>query len=593
MVTNGSWRMRSNVAAAMFGSVVRGSRQGGARDQRLDVGVHEEEVGVRAAEHADPEVVVGLQLGEQPEERTEERHVEELERRSVDRHDGDPGLALDLQGSESWAHRTESEPDGRRGVEPRELATRGAPMRAVRSTPPGVAVVDVDEPDGPGELISIRSASICASDFMYIQYGSTFVQGHELAGVTEDGRAVAIEAIFGCGDCEYCDAGEFNLCATTSTTALGMMVDGGMSEWFRAPARSLVPLPDGLAVEDACLVEPTAVAWHACRLAGVGPETRVAVVGGGAIGLMAVASARAMGAAEVSLEARYPHQIELGERLGATTPSGLYDVVIEAAGSESALHRSAELARPHGTMGYLGVYGPGHDVADAHVLHQGAADGGRAGLLQARARSRLRGRGRAPRLESRSRRRADHAPLPHRGRGGGLPRRVRQERRCPARHRGAVVMSLTEYFHVGIVVPDLEAARARFTELLGVEWGPVMVNDIDVRDGDGVERVVPNKICYSTASPYLELIEEVPGTPVGVQRVLEPPPHRRVHHGAGRRVGALQRCAVPARVDDGRGDGPPVMWAYHRDPLGVRIEIVNDELRPLMEQYMWRAPEAE
>jgi len=191
-------------------------------------------------------------------------------------------------------------------------------MRAVRSTPPGVAVVDVDDPDGPGELISIKSASICASDFMYIQYGSTFTQGHELAGVTEDGRAVAIEAIFGCGACEYCDAGLFNLCATTSTTALGMMVDGGMSDWFRAPARSLVPLPDGLAVEDACLVEPTAVAWHACRLAGVGPETRVAIVGGGAIGLMAVASARAMGAAEVSLEARYPHQVELGERLGAT-----------------------------------------------------------------------------------------------------------------------------------------------------------------------------------------------------------------------------------------------------------------------------------
>ena len=229
-------------------------------------------------------------------------------------------------------------------------------MRAVRSTPPGVAVVDVDEPDGPGELISIKSASICASDFTYIQYGSTFIQGHELAGVTEDGRAVAIEAIFGCDGCEYCDAGLFNRCATTSTTALGMLVDGGMSEWFRAPARSLVALPDGLAVEDACLVEPTAVAWHACRIAGTGPETRVAVVGGGAIGLMAVAAARAMGAAEVSLEARYPHQIELGERLGATSPSGLYDVVIEAAGSESALHKAAELSRPGGTLGYLGVY---------------------------------------------------------------------------------------------------------------------------------------------------------------------------------------------------------------------------------------------
>ena len=119
-------------------------------------------------------------------------------------------------------------------------------MRAVRSTRPGVTVVDVDEPEGPGELIKITSASICASDLGYIEMGSTMVLGHELAGVTEDGRAVAIEAIFGCGECDLCLEGRYNLCATTGTTALGVMADGGMSEWFRAPARSLVDLPDGL-----------------------------------------------------------------------------------------------------------------------------------------------------------------------------------------------------------------------------------------------------------------------------------------------------------------------------------------------------------
>lgn len=231
-------------------------------------------------------------------------------------------------------------------------------MRAVRSTPPGVTVVDVDEPEGPGELIKITSASICASDFGYIAMGSTFVLGHELAGITEDGRAVAIEAIFGCGECELCLEGRYNLCATTGTTALGVMADGGMSEWFRAPTRSLVDLPEDLDASSACLVEPTAVAWHTVRLAGAGPDRRVAVVGGGAIGLMAVAAARAMGAAEVALEARYPHQIELGERLGASRPNGLYDVVIEAAGSESALHRAAELAAPGGAMGVLGVFPP-------------------------------------------------------------------------------------------------------------------------------------------------------------------------------------------------------------------------------------------
>ena len=49
-------------------------------------------------------------------------------------------------------------------------------MRAVRSTRPGVTVVDIDEPEGPGELIKITSASICASDLGYIEMGSTMVK---------------------------------------------------------------------------------------------------------------------------------------------------------------------------------------------------------------------------------------------------------------------------------------------------------------------------------------------------------------------------------------------------------------------------------
>ena len=230
-------------------------------------------------------------------------------------------------------------------------------MRAVRSAPPGVAVVDVDEPEGEGELVRIRSASICASDFLYINFGSREILGHELAGVTESGRPVAIEAIFGCGSCEQCDSGHFNRCAQLD--GLGITAPGGMSTWFRVPERALVPLPDDLAVTDACLVEPASVAWHGCRMGGVGPDTRVAVVGAGAIGLLAGAAAQAMGAPEVDVESRYPHQREVAERLGLGAPSGLYDVVVETGGSESSLHRCVELARPGGVMVVVGVHDPG------------------------------------------------------------------------------------------------------------------------------------------------------------------------------------------------------------------------------------------
>ncbi|ONH33323.1 zinc-dependent alcohol dehydrogenase [Pseudofrankia asymbiotica] len=228
-------------------------------------------------------------------------------------------------------------------------------MKAVRNAPPGVEVVEVDEPAGDGELVRVAAVSICASDFLYLRYGSRQIAGHEISGTLADGTAVAVEAITGCGNCPHCDAGDYQFCATLLTSAPGMTAPGGMSEYFRAPRRALLPLPAGLAVWDACLVEPGSVAWHACRLGGVGPGSRVAVVGAGGIGILAAAAAQALGAAEVSVEARHPHQHEARERIGATAPSGLYDVVVETGGNEGALHRAIELARHRGSVVYAGI----------------------------------------------------------------------------------------------------------------------------------------------------------------------------------------------------------------------------------------------
>jgi threonine dehydrogenase-like Zn-dependent dehydrogenase len=228
-------------------------------------------------------------------------------------------------------------------------------MRAVRSTPRGVAVVDVEEPAGPGELVHVHSASICGSDFGYIRGGSRRILGHELSGVTDAGEVVAIEPIFGCGHCRLCAAGRPNLCRSMPDHLFGSTVDGGMVERIRVPRSNLLTLPPDLRPSDGCLVEPGAVAWHAARKGAVGPDVRVAVVGGGAIGLLAVAACRALGATDVALDARYAHQIEAGERLGATRVSDTYDVVIEAAGSESSLYRSFDLVRPEGTVVFVGV----------------------------------------------------------------------------------------------------------------------------------------------------------------------------------------------------------------------------------------------
>jgi 2-desacetyl-2-hydroxyethyl bacteriochlorophyllide A dehydrogenase len=230
-------------------------------------------------------------------------------------------------------------------------------VKAVRGAEGGVRVVDLDEPPGSGELMDMRAMSICASDLLYIGFGSRHILGHELAGVREDGTATVLEAVYGCMECEQCRRGAYNLCPTHPERALGVFADGGMAEQFRAPPARMVPVPAGLDVRDACLSEPASVSWHALRLADTSPGKRVAIVGAGALGLLAAAGARRQGAEDVAIEARHPHQQEAAERIGARLHTeGLYDVVVEAAGTDASLARCAELVAPGGTVVVLGVY---------------------------------------------------------------------------------------------------------------------------------------------------------------------------------------------------------------------------------------------
>jgi threonine dehydrogenase-like Zn-dependent dehydrogenase len=217
--------------------------------------------------------------------------------------------------------------------------------------------VDVDDPPGAGQLLEMKATSVCGSDLSYINFGSRAILGHELSGMREDGTAVVVEAIYGCLQCEQCLRGAYNLCPTLGQRALGIAADGGMAEQFRAPPARLVPVPSGLHVRDASIVEPASVSWHALRLAETGPAKRVAVVGAGALGLLAVAGARRLGSEDVALEARHPHQREAGEGLGARPgTNGLYDIVVEAAGTTASMARSIELVAPGGTVVVLGVH---------------------------------------------------------------------------------------------------------------------------------------------------------------------------------------------------------------------------------------------
>lgn len=231
-------------------------------------------------------------------------------------------------------------------------------MRAVRHTHAGIETLDVPEPAaGDGVRVRVRSSGICGSDLHMIGWGPMPVTlGHEIGGHLDDGTPVAVWPLVPCGTCDRCVAGEVSQCRTGPAQVYGIGRDGGMADEIVVDPGCVVPLPAGLDVADGALVEPVACAVHALRRVGVSPGDRVAVVGAGSIGLGAAAAARWMDY-PVDVTARHDHQRNAATGIGVgVEPSGEYDVVVDAAGTDTAVAQCVELVRPGGTIALLASY---------------------------------------------------------------------------------------------------------------------------------------------------------------------------------------------------------------------------------------------
>jgi len=230
-------------------------------------------------------------------------------------------------------------------------------MRAVYFNDGELELREIDGICDEGTRVHVRSIGICGSDLhmLDIKYPIPCVAGHEIAGVLDDGTPVAVENCVPCNECAYCRVGDYNLCELSPATILGVGRNGGMADELRVPERCLVYLPSNVDPRDACLAEPLAIAVHGMREVGLSGGERVAVIGGGTVGLCAVAVAKASNAT-VGLSARYDHQIAAGRALGAEEIDGQYDLVVECAGTDKAVNQAVKLCRPHGKLLMLGTH---------------------------------------------------------------------------------------------------------------------------------------------------------------------------------------------------------------------------------------------
>ena len=178
-----------------------------------------------------------------------------------------------------------------------------------------IDVVEVTTEDVPqlsaGEaLIEMSVSGVCGSDKAGVHGEHAFLKppfypGHEVVGVVmavaDDvsrvavGDRVTIEPTLPCGHCKSCRIGKENLCENLQFFGCGYR-EGGMADVFSAPAPRLHKVPADFTDFQAALIEPLATPVHAVRLAGDLRGAKVAILGAGTIGLLALTAARRAGA---------------------------------------------------------------------------------------------------------------------------------------------------------------------------------------------------------------------------------------------------------------------------------------------------------
>lgn len=229
--------------------------------------------------------------------------------------------------------------------------------------------------------IRISHCGICHSDLHLINndWGSSrypLVPGHEIVGtVTRVGTAVThLEPgqragvgwqRYSCGECEYCRRGEDNLCGRRQATCVGH--HGGFASAIVTPARLAFPIPSAL---DSAIAAPLLCAgitvFSPLKRHGVGPGTRVGIIGIGGLGHLGLQFAAKLGA-EVTAISSTPDKEPDARRLGAnafldTSAAGAVqkaraslDFILSTVAVDLPWSDYLKMLRPNGKLCFVGA----------------------------------------------------------------------------------------------------------------------------------------------------------------------------------------------------------------------------------------------
>lgn len=236
-------------------------------------------------------------------------------------------------------------------------------------------------PEAGQVVVDVQAVGICGSD-VHGFTGSTgrrtpgIVMGHEFAGTISRlgpdvdsytrGDEVIVMPLYSVA--EGVDPYPINRSPHRRLT--GMNEHGAYAQQVAVRTSQLFPKPAGVSWQRAALCEPLAVTLHAARITPINPMQKVAVIGAGPIGLLAMLVARLKGAGTIFITDRSAHRLDLAEELGADVvinvdetdaaaaiqemTGGGVDVAFEAVGITPTAQQSINAVRNGGHITWIG-----------------------------------------------------------------------------------------------------------------------------------------------------------------------------------------------------------------------------------------------
>lgn len=240
-------------------------------------------------------------------------------------------------------------------------------MRALRFENKKLKLADIAKPNESNEaVVRVLKSGICNTDIEIVKGYANFegTIGHEFVGVVEEandapnlvGKRVVGEINAGCGNCELCLKGDSRHCP--ARTVLGIVGrDGAHAEFLSLPSKNLLEVPDEVSDIQAVFVEPLAAAFGITEQVRILPETKVAVIGDGKLGILC-AQSLALKSENVALIGKHKEKLKIVENRNVegillentSKLNRQFDVVVEASGSESGFDLALNLIKPRGKL---------------------------------------------------------------------------------------------------------------------------------------------------------------------------------------------------------------------------------------------------